>query len=76
MNEEENTEPEEYLLGCVEEPKAWAEFSWPFGPSASPVRKTRASQGFCGPKGHESIAQALAWVRFSSDETPCRGGRK
>jgi hypothetical protein len=56
--------------------KAWAEFSWPFGPSASPVRKTRASQGFCGPKGHESIAQALAWVRFSSDETPCRGGRK
>ena len=45
--------------------KAWGEFSWPLGPpSANPVRKTRASQGFCGPKGHESIAQALAWVRF------------
>jgi len=49
---------------------AEAEFSWPFGPSASPVRKLRASQGFCGPKGHESITQALAWVRFSSDQPP------
>ena len=42
------------------EAEAGAEFSWPFGPFASPVRKLRASQGFCDPKGRGSVAQALA----------------
>ena len=55
--------------------KAWAEFSWPYGPQAGPARKPRSFQGFCGPKGQESTAQALAWVR-SLAATALKGRRK
>ena len=42
--------------------KAWAEFSWPFGPSASPSGNPEHLGDSCDPKGHASIAQAKAWA--------------
>jgi hypothetical protein len=50
--------------------KAWAEFSWPFGPRAAPAGKPRASHGFCGPKGREKIGDASGRVRFPIDDRP------
>jgi hypothetical protein len=43
--------------------KARAEFSWPFGPSAS-RQDTPSTSVILRPEGHESIAQVLARVRF------------